>query len=138
MGFLPGDLSAVAGLGRRLSGIFLAAAGHVAVLEGSCWSARSRAAVRTNELDADERRLIIGSGEGSFRAGGEGSCYPRCGWRSGLASTHRARPVAGSCRMGERARGLVTLPVCGCVVAALAALPVAAVPGACAAWAAAS
>jgi hypothetical protein len=54
-----------------LFGIFLAAAGRVAAWEGSCWSARSRAAARTNELDADERRLIIGSGEGSFRAGGE-------------------------------------------------------------------
>jgi hypothetical protein len=43
--------------------------GHAAVLEGSCWSARSRAAARTNELDADERRLIIGSEEGSFPAG---------------------------------------------------------------------
>jgi len=36
-------------------GIFLAAAGYVAVSEGSCWSARSRVAARTNELDADER-----------------------------------------------------------------------------------
>ena len=31
--------------------------------EGSSWSARSRAAARTNELDADQRRRIIGSGE---------------------------------------------------------------------------
>src|SRR6266699_2437566 len=38
--------------------------GHAAVLEGSCWSARSRGAARTNELDAGERRLIIGSEEG--------------------------------------------------------------------------
>jgi hypothetical protein len=29
----------------------------------SCWSAHSRVAARTNELDADERRLIIGSEE---------------------------------------------------------------------------
>jgi hypothetical protein len=36
---------------------------HVAVREGSSWSARSRAAARTNELDADERRRIIGSEE---------------------------------------------------------------------------
>ena len=53
-------------------------------------------------------------------------------------SDDRIRPVAGSCRKSELARGLVTLPVCGCVVAALAARPVAAVSGACAAWAAAS
>jgi hypothetical protein len=33
---------------------------YVAVWEESCWSARSRAAARTNELDADERRQIIG------------------------------------------------------------------------------
>ena len=31
--------------------------------------------------------------------------------------------VAGSCRRGERARGLVTLPVCGAVAAARDALP---------------
>jgi hypothetical protein len=36
------------------------------VLEESCWSARSRGAARTNELDADERRLIIGSEEDPF------------------------------------------------------------------------
>jgi hypothetical protein len=47
--------------------------------------------------------------------------------------------VAGSCRMGERARGLVTLPVCGCAVAAQAA-PVggAAGLGVLSAWAPAS
>ena len=43
--------------------------GHVAVREESSWSARSRAAARTNELDADERRTIMDSEEGSFRAG---------------------------------------------------------------------
>jgi len=42
---------------------------YVAVREGSSWSARSRAAARTNELDADERRTIMDSEEGSFRAG---------------------------------------------------------------------
>ena len=49
-------------------------------------------------------------------------------------SDDRARPVTGSCRESERARGLVTLPVWG--YAAVAALP----PGAAgsAAWAAAS
>jgi len=45
-------------------GIFLAAAwSHVAVREGSSWSARSRAAARTNELDAGWRRRIMRSGE---------------------------------------------------------------------------
>ena len=34
--------------------------------EESSWSARSRGAARTNELDADERRRIIGSEEESF------------------------------------------------------------------------
>jgi hypothetical protein len=42
---------------------FAAAWSHVAVREGSSWSARSRAAARTNELDADERRRIMRSGE---------------------------------------------------------------------------
>jgi len=42
---------------------------QVAVLEESSWSARSRVAARTNELDADERRTIMDSEEGSFRAG---------------------------------------------------------------------
>src|SRR5213076_3580014 len=36
---------------------------HVAVPVGSSWSARSRAAARTNELDAAQRRRIIASGE---------------------------------------------------------------------------
>jgi hypothetical protein len=47
-----------------LCGIFLVVAKVMpAVLEGSCCSARSRVAARTNELDTDERRLIIGSEE---------------------------------------------------------------------------
>ena len=37
--------------------------------EGSSWSARSRAAARTNELDAGERRTIIDSEEEALRAG---------------------------------------------------------------------
>jgi hypothetical protein len=40
--------------------------GHAAVREEPSCSARSRVAARTNELDADERRRIIGSEEGSF------------------------------------------------------------------------
>ena len=105
--------------------------GHAAVLEGSCWSARSRGAARTNELDAGERRLIIGSEEGSFRAGWRGLLVFPGAWRAewsrkhpsgacvsvqaaamtmcpgtGLLS-HVIEPglVAGSCRWGERARG---------------------------------
>src|SRR5260370_42630787 len=38
--------------------------------QGSGWSARSRAAARTNELDAGKRREIIGGrGRGRFRLG---------------------------------------------------------------------
>ena len=42
---------------------------HVAVREGSSWGARSRAAARTNELDAGERRRVMRSGEGPFVLG---------------------------------------------------------------------
>ena len=100
-------------------------------MEGSSWSARSRVAARTNELDADERRRIIGSGEEPFVLACEKGvvCCPRVrGRRSGLASTHSAARrvqagamimcpgtgllsqmierglVAGSCRWSERAR----------------------------------
>jgi len=99
--------------------------------QGSSWSARSRAAARTNELDAGKRREILKSEEGPVAVGLSGVVcwFPVRGWRSGLASTHPAPPVAGgchdhvsgtgllsqmiergagagSCRMGERARGL--------------------------------
>jgi hypothetical protein len=53
-------LCGVAGLAWLFFGIFLVAAGHAAVREESSWSARSRAAARTNELDADERRTADG------------------------------------------------------------------------------
>ena len=91
------------------SGIFFAAAWvHVAVLKGSSWSARSRGAARTNELEAAQRRRIIGSGEDPCCAGCEGVVvHPRPGWRSGLASTHPApRERAGGCHdhvSGDRA-----------------------------------
>jgi len=62
---------------------------------GSSWSARSRAAARTNELDAGKRRKIIGGEEGfgcgwlvRYRVR-----VPGAGWRSGLTSTHPAPPV---------------------------------------------
>src|SRR5262249_28678660 len=72
---------------------------HVAVREGSCWSARSRVAARTNELDADERRRIIESEEESFRAGLGRSCVsPVRGGRSDLTSTHSAGPPRGGGR----------------------------------------
>jgi hypothetical protein len=106
----------------------------VAAREVSCWSARSRVAARTNELDADERRLIVGSGEGSFRwlCDGWWSVFPGCvaggvvsqapirrpavqaGWTTmtmcpgtGLLSQKIERGLGGrgSCRRGERARG---------------------------------
>ena len=58
----------------------------------SSWSARSRAAARTNELDAGERRKILKSGEGSVRGWlvGVVCVFPVRGWRSGLTSTHPA------------------------------------------------
>src|SRR2546430_16166240 len=65
----PGDLLCVAGVGREDCLLaFLAAAGLVPPCgRGSSWSARSgsavRARARTNELDAGERRPMIGGGE---------------------------------------------------------------------------
>ena len=54
-------LRGVAGLGLTvLRDLLRSCLVHVAVLEGSSWSARSRAAARTNELEAGERRRIIG------------------------------------------------------------------------------
>jgi len=108
---------------------------HAAVWEVSSWSARSRVAARTNELGADERRRIIGSEEGSLLCWWWGGrwCFPARGWAewshkhpfgvspgvlagamtmcpgTGLLSHEIERGlVAGSCRRGERARGLVT------------------------------
>ena len=96
---------------------------------------RSRVAARTNELGADERRRIIGSEEGSLLCWWWGGrwCFPARGWAewshkhpfgvspgvlagamtmcpgTGLLSHEIERGlVAGSCRRGERARGLVT------------------------------
>ena len=47
------------------SGSFLAGARVLSPRgQGSGWSARSRAAARTNELDAGKRRKIVGGGEG--------------------------------------------------------------------------
>ena len=102
----------------------------------SSWSARSRAAARTNELYAGKRRKILESEEGSFRgwlvgvvcwfpvlAGGVVSQAPirrRASVRAaamtmcpgtGLLSQKIERGAgAGSCRRGERTRGLATLP----------------------------
>jgi hypothetical protein len=140
---------------------------YAAVREGSNWSARSRAAARTNELDADERRRIIGSEEEPFPVWlYEGSCAVPGVWQAEWSRKHPsgAAPVsrrgamtmcpgtgllsqmiergrwAGSCRRSELARGLVTLPVSvGVVVVVPASLVAAAAPGAwAAAWAAAS
>jgi hypothetical protein len=106
----------------------------------SSWSARSRAAARTNELDAGKWRPIIGSGEeppGLAAVGGSLAGPPgACGRRSGLTCTHsapagetgamtvpsgdRAAQSGHRARLGrlmrkcELARGLRPLPVCGC------------------------
>jgi len=61
----PGGLRSVSGLGLTvLQDLPRSCLVYVAVREGSSWSARSRAAARTNELDADERRTIMDSEEG--------------------------------------------------------------------------
>ena len=56
---------------------------YVAVREGPSWSARSRAAARTNELDADERRTIMDSElAGRLRrspAGPDAYSFDHCG-----------------------------------------------------------
>ena len=56
---------------------------YVAVREGASWSARSRAAARTNELDADERRTIMDSElAGRLRrspAGPDAYSFDHCG-----------------------------------------------------------
>jgi hypothetical protein len=64
------------------------------------------------------------------RAGG---CHDHVSGDRAAQSDDRARPVAGSCRMSELARGLVTLPVWGCAAVAVLASGVAGS----AAWAAA-
>ena len=61
-GFYPDDGRRVAGLHCR--DLPRSCPGHAAVRAESCWSARSRAAARTNELDAAKRWHIIGSEEG--------------------------------------------------------------------------
>ena len=104
--------------------------------QGSSWSARSRAAARTNELDAGKRREILEGEEGLVAVGLSGS---RAGSRCVAGGVVSQAPIrrrasvraaamticpgtgllsqkielgagAGSCRRSERARGLVTLP----------------------------
>ena len=105
--------------------------------QGSGWSARSRAAARTNELDAGKRRKIIEGEEGA--SCGIGLCEGRvrvpgarlAEWShkhpsgaapvrgchdhmsgTGLLSHVIERGAgAGSCRKSELTRGLATLPV---------------------------
>ena len=78
---------------------------------GSSWSARSRAAARTNELDAGKRRKII-EGEEGFGRGWiiRGRVrVPGAGWRSGLTSTHPApRQCAGGCHDHVSGTGLLS------------------------------
>jgi len=65
---------------------------YVAVREGSSWSARSRAAARTNELDADERRTIMDSEEGCpFVLVYGGACMSPAWW----AEWSRKHPFGG-------------------------------------------
>src|SRR5262249_16693032 len=89
--------------------MFLAVARSAAAREESSWSARSRAAARTNELDAGERREILEGEEGFFAVWPIRSCvlFPVRGGRSGLTSTHSTpRQCAGGCHdhvSGDRA-----------------------------------
>jgi hypothetical protein len=62
----PGDLDDYRAGGFAFLGLSPMAAWFAAAAwPGSSWSARSRAAARTNELEAGERRPIIGAGERS-------------------------------------------------------------------------
>ena len=89
------------GYARRRAGltILLDPSSQLPVLpprgRGSSWSARSRAAAWTNELDAGERRKIIEGGEGGWlRLGCQWSrAVPVQAGRSGLTSTHPAPPA---------------------------------------------
>ncbi len=93
------------------SGSFLAAARSFPPRgQGSSWSARSRAAARTNELDAGKRRKIIEGEEGAgcgLAYAGVVCVFPARGRRSGLTSTHPApRRRSGGCHdhvSGDRA-----------------------------------
>jgi hypothetical protein len=79
--------------------------------ESSC-SARSRAAARTNELDAGKRREIIEGEEGPVCGSGllgVACVFPVRGWRSGLASTHPApHQRAGGCHDHVSGTGLLS------------------------------
>lgn len=134
---LPGGYGAARAWAGYSCGSFLAGAGvsrRAAV--GSCWSVRSRAAVRTNEHDAGEWREILEDEEGWVAVGLSGSCACSRSLAGGVVSQApiRRRVIVlaaavtmcpgpgcsvrrssaalsvGSCRMSERARGLVTLP----------------------------
>src|SRR4029077_18768901 len=133
----PGDY-APSGRADCSSGSFLAAARvFLPRGRGSSWSARSRAAARTNELDAGKRREIIEGGGGSFavwlmrvrvlfpgalasgvvsqapirrRASVRAAAMTMCPGTGLLSQMIELGTGAGSCRMGERARGLATLP----------------------------
>jgi len=101
---VPGDLVLSTGLRADcFSAEFLIAAGFSAVAwEVSSWSARSRSRLaaqpRTNELDADERRRIMGGEEcrgllavwGLWVVGKDRWLSPARGCGRGLACTHPA------------------------------------------------
>ena len=55
------------------------------------------------------------------RPGVRDGCHDHVSGDRAAQSDDRARPVAGSCRESELARGLVTLPVWGCAAVAMLA-----------------
>jgi hypothetical protein len=75
---------------------------------GSSWSARSRAAARTNELDAGKRREILGGGEGFGYAGS------RAGSRCVAGGVVSQAPIRR--RAGVRAAAMTMCPGPGCSV----------------------
>ncbi len=76
------------GLGLTVFRIFLAAAGSRRCVGGVSWSARSSVAARTNELDADERRRIIGSEEGFLSCWWRGVVGVPGAWWAGWSRKH--------------------------------------------------
>ena len=132
--------------------------GLPAAPEGSSWSARSRAAARTNDLEAGQRRKIIGERGRSLRgvvyagsrmwsrgvAGGVVSqapirtsprrvagCHDQMSGTGLLSHVIERGLSACSCRWGERARGLATLPVVGAAAAGAAGAAGVLVPAPC-------
>ena len=86
--------------------------GPAAARPGSSWSARSRAAARTNELDAGKRRKIIEGEEGGWlRLDCQGS---RAGSRCVAGGVVSQAPIRR--RAGVRAAAMTMCPGPGCSV----------------------